>query len=318
MSNFLAPGRLWLLVLIPAAVAVYLILQRRRTEYALRFTNLALLDRVAPRRPQWRRHLAVALVLLAATSSVIAFARPKAVVKVPRERATIVMTIDVSLSMMATDIDPTRLGAAKKAAKNFINQLPAKFNVAVVAFAGTATIVVPPTTDHASALRAIDSLQLAESTGTGEGIFAALQAITQVPPDPNHPNDPAPARIVLESDGKRTVGRTIQEAAAAAKAKDVPVYTLTIGTQSGFIEMDGIRQRVPPDPGEMQQIAQITGGRAYNAESADELDNVYQDIGSSVGYDELDREITSRFAGIAMLLTFLAGAASIAAASRLP
>ncbi|GAA1594720.1 MULTISPECIES: VWA domain-containing protein [Kribbella] len=318
MSHFLSPGRLWLLLIVLAAVAAYLILQRRRTAYALRFTNLALLDRVAPRRPEWRRHLTVALVLLAATSSVVAFARPKAVVKVPRERATIVMTIDVSLSMMATDIDPSRLGAAKKSAKQFVGQLPAKFNIALVAFAGTATIVVPPTTDRAVVLRAIDGLQLAESTGTGEGIFAALQAITQVPPDPSHPNEPAPARIVLESDGKRTVGRTIQEAAAAAKAKNVPVYTLTIGTQSGFIEMDGIRERVPPDPGEMQEIARITGGKAYNAESADQLDNVYKDIGSSVGYDKQDKEVTSRFAGIAMLLTFVAGAAAIATATRFP
>lgn len=316
--NFLASGRLWLLLVIPAAVLVYLILQRRRQDYALRFTNIALLDRVAPRRPQWRRHLSVALVLLAALSSVIAFARPKAEVKVPRERATIVMTIDVSLSMMAGDIDPNRLEAAKKSAKNFIHQLPAKFNVALVSFAGTATIVVPPTTDRATVLRSIDGLELAESTGTGEGIFAALQAISQVPSDPNHPTGPAPARIVLESDGKRTVGRTIQEASAAAKAKKIPIYTITFGTDSGFIEMDGIRQRVPPDRGEMEEIAGLTGGHAYSAKSAGELDDVYKDIGSSVGYDKMDKEITSRVAGIAMILTFLAGAASIATASRFP
>ncbi|GAA1585191.1 VWA domain-containing protein [Kribbella hippodromi] len=316
--SFLDPGRLWLLVLVPAAVAAYLVMRRRRATYAARFTNIALIDRVVPRRPQWRRHLTVGLVLLAAASSVVAFARPSSVVKVPRERATIVMTIDVSLSMMANDIEPSRLEAAKKSAKSFISRLPKKFNVALVAFAGTATIVVPPTTDRAVVMRSIDGLQLAESTGTGEGIFAALQAITQVAPDPDHPTEPAPARIVLESDGKRTVGRTIQEAAAAAKAKNVPVYTITFGTDSGYIEMDGIRQRVPPDRGEMEEIAGITGGHAYTAQSAGQLDDVYKDIGSSVGYDKQDKEITSRFAGIAMLLTFLAGAASIATATRFP
>lgn len=186
------------------------------------------------------------LALFAAVSCIVAFAQPKDEVKVPRERATIVVAIDVSLSMMATDVDPNRLEAAKKSAKNFVNQLPTKFNVALVNFAGTASIIVPPTTDRATVQRSIDGLELAESTATGEGIFTSLQALTQVPPDPEHPNDPAPARIVLLSDGKRTVGRTAQEGAQAAKAKNTPVYTITFGTDSGFIEMDGIRQRVPP------------------------------------------------------------------------
>ncbi len=248
----------------------------------------------------------------------MAFAQPKDEVKVPRERATIVVAIDVSLSMMATDVDPNRLEAAKKSAKNFVNQLPSKFNVALVNFAGTASIIVPPTTDRATVQRSIDGLELAESTATGEGIFTSLQALTQVPPDPEHPNDPAPARIVLLSDGKRTVGRTAQEGAQAAKAKNTPVYTITFGTDSGFIEMDGIRQRVPPDRAELRSVAEITGGEAYTAESAGELEDVYKDIGSSVGYDKVDKEVTSRFAGIAMLLTLAAAGACIALASRFP
>ncbi|HEY3001526.1 MAG TPA: VWA domain-containing protein, partial [Kribbellaceae bacterium] len=224
--EFISPGRLWFLLLIPAFVVFYLIMQRRRQQYALRYTNIALLDRVAPRRPQWRRHLAVTLALLAACACVVAFAQPKDEVKVPRERATIVVAIDVSLSMMATDVEPNRLEAVKVAAKKFVNKLPPKFNISLVSFAGTANIVVPPTTDRATVLRSIDSLELAESTATGEAIFTSLQALTQVPPDPEHPREPAPARIVLMSDGKRTVGRTAQEAARAAKDKHTPIYTV--------------------------------------------------------------------------------------------
>jgi Ca-activated chloride channel family protein len=316
--HFLSPGRLWFLLLIPLIVAGYIFLQHRRSQYALRFTNIALLDRVAPRRPQWRRHLAVGLALLAAMTCIMAFAQPKDKVKVPRERATIVVAIDVSLSMMATDIQPNRLEAAKESAKEFVNALPPKFNVALVNFAGTASIIVPPTLDRSTVDRSIDGLELAESTATGEGIFTSLQALTQVPPDPAHPNDPAPARIVMLSDGKRTVGRTAQEGAQAAKAKNTPVYTICFGTDSGFIEMDGIRQRVPPDRNELRSIAEISGGKAYTAESAGELKDVYKDIGSSVGYDEVDKEITARYAGIAMLFTLAAAGACIALATRFP
>lgn len=316
--EFISPGRLWFLLLIPIVIVAYLFMQHRRSQYALRFTNIALLDRVAPRRPQWRRHVAVVMALFAATACIVAFAQPKDQVKVPRERATIVVAIDVSLSMMATDVDPNRLEAAKRSAKNFVNQLPTKFNVSLVSFAGTASIIVPPTTDRATVQRSIDGLELAESTATGEGIFTSLQALTQVPPDPDHPNDPAPARIVLLSDGKRTVGRTAQEGAQAAKEKSTPVYTITFGTDSGFIEMDGMRQRVPPDRAELRTVAEITGGEAYTAESAGELEDVYKDIGSSVGFDEVDKEVTSRFAGIAMLFTLATAGAAVALASRFP
>jgi Ca-activated chloride channel homolog len=316
--EFLSPGRLWFLLLIPVFVALYLFMQHRRSQYALRFTNIALLDRVAPRRPQWRRHVAVGMALLAACACIVAFAQPKDEVKVPRERATIVVTIDVSLSMMATDVEPNRLEAVKVAAKRFVNQLPTKFNIALVSFAGTASTVVPPTTDRATVLRSIDALELAESTATGEAIFTSLQALTQVPPDPEHPNEPAPARIVLMSDGKRTVGRTAQEGARAAKEKNTPIFTVAFGTDSGFIEMDGFRQRVPPDRADLRSVAEITGGQAYAAESAGEIQDVYENIGSSIGFDTVDKEVTARYAGFAMLLTLAAAGAAVALASRFP
>lgn len=316
--QFLSPERLWLLLLIPVIAACYVLLQRRRGQYAVRFTNIALLDRVAPRRPAWRRHLAVVLALLAIGSCVLAFAQPKDEVKVPRERATIVVTIDVSLSMMATDVDPNRLEAVKVAAKRFVSSMPAKFNISLVSFAGTASIVVPPTIDRATVARAIDGLELAESTATGEAIFTSLQALTQVPPDPEHPDEPAPARIVLMSDGKRTVGRTAQEGAQAAKAKSIPVYTVAFGTDSGFIEMDGIRQRVPPDRADLRSVAEITDGEAYTAESADEIKDVYENIGSSIGYDKIDKEVTARFVGFTLLFLVAAAGAAVTLASRFP
>jgi Ca-activated chloride channel family protein len=316
--EFFSPGRLWLLLLVPAMLAAYLVAQRRRAQYARRFSEVPLLDQAVWRGPRWRRHAAVGLALLAVGSCVVAFAQPKGKVKVPRERATIVVVVDVSLSMMAADVDPNRLEAAKQAAKSFVARLPAKFNVCLLSFSGTPAIVVPPTVDRAIVQRSIGGLDVAESTASGEAIFASLQALTQVPPDPDHPGDPAPARIVLLSDGKRTIGRPVQEAAAAAKRRRTPVYTITFGTDAGSFELDGIRQRVPPDRAEMRELADITGGQAYAAESAGELEGVYEDIGSSVGLETVDREVTARFAGIGMLFALAAAAATVASGVRFP
>jgi Ca-activated chloride channel family protein len=316
--EFFSPGRLSLLLLVPVMLAVYLAALRRRAQYAHRFSELGVPGGVTSRGRQWRRHATVALALLAVSSCVVAFAQPKGKVQVPRERATVVVVIDVSLSMMATDVDPNRLAAAKEAAKEFVAQLPAKFNVCLLSFSGTPSIVVPPTIDRAIVQQSIGGLELAESTASGEAIFASLQALTQVPPDPEHPADPAPARIVFLSDGKRTTGRLVQDAAEAAKEQKTPVYTITFGTDAGSFELDGVRQLVPPDRAEMRELSETTGGQAYTAESAGELKDVYKDIGSSVGFETVDREITDRFAGIAMLLALAAAAATAALGVRFP
>ena len=314
--TFLAPERLWLLLLVPALLVGYLLLQRRRRAYAVRFTNLALLDKIAPRRPEWRRHVAVALSLLSLAVIVVAFAKPAGPVEVPRERATIVVTIDVSLSMMAKDVEPTRLDAAKQAAKSFVEQLPTKFNVALVAFAGTASVVVSPTLDRAAVIRAIDDLELAESTATGEAIFTALTAIKQAPIDPANPDSPPPARIVLLSDGKRTSGRPAEEGARAAAKAGVPVSTIAFGTQHGFIVYEGQRAPVPVNRAQLRRVAEISGGEAYTAKSAGELEDVYADIGSSLGYTVEQREITSRFVGYALVLVMASSIAVVFYASR--
>jgi Ca-activated chloride channel homolog len=316
--SFLAPERLWLLLLVPALVAAYLVVQWRRKKYALRFTNLALLSRVAPRNPGWRRHLAAVLMIVTVGLLATAFARPQTEVEVPRERATIIVTVDVSISMRADDVDPTRLRAAQVAAKAFVDSLPEKFNVSLVSFAGTASILVPPTTDRAAVVRAIDGLELAESTATGEAIFTSLNALKQVPADPSRPNEPAPARIVLLSDGYRNIGRSVQDGVAAAQRARVPIYTIAFGTPFGTVEIEGQRTPVPVDEETMRQIAEATGAKSYTAASSEELEQVYADIGSSVGYTTEEQEITSQWVGYALLSALVTAAASLVLLGRLP
>jgi len=316
--TFLEPTRLWLLLLVPALAVAYVLLQWRRRKYALRFTNVALLDKVAPRRPGWRRHLAAVLTMLTVGLLVAAFAQPQDEVRVPRERATIVVTMDVSLSMMAEDVHPTRDQAAREAAKQFVEDLPRTFNVALVSFAGTAKVLVPPTTDRAAVLQAIDRMELDESTATGEAIFASLDALEQVPDDPENPGRPPPARIVLMSDGFRNVGRSVQSGIEAARRANVPVYTIGFGTPYGSVEIDGDRMPVPVDLETMERIAAATGGKTYAAESSEELSQVYADIGSSIGYTTEEREVTARFVGFALLSALAAAVVSLFFLGRLP
>jgi Ca-activated chloride channel homolog len=276
------------------------------------------LDLVIPRDRTWLRHLAVGLSILSLLTLTVAFAKPKDQVSVPRERATIVVTIDISLSMEAQDVEPNRLEAAKGAAVQFVNSLPPKFNVALVTFAGTATTVVPPTTDRGAVTAAITALVPQASTAIGEGIYTSLAALAQVPPDPDNPKAVVPARIVLLSDGKTQVGRPSEEAAEAAKAQSVPIYTIAYGTADGYIEIGGRREPVPVDRAELARVSRISGGEAYTATSAGELKKVYEDIGSSVGKEKVDREVTSRYAGFGLAFAILAALGMISLGARWP
>ena len=305
MLSFLAPSRLWLLLLIPALVGLYLwLVQRKRSRN--QHLGQTMFDLVIPRDRTWLRHLAVGLSILSLLTLTVAFAKPKDQVSVPRERATVVVTIDISLSMEAEDVEPNRLVAAKGAAVQFVNSLPPKFNVALVTFAGSPTVVVPPTLDKGSVTAAIEALEPAPSTAIGDGIYASLAALAQVPPDPDNPRAVVPARIVLLSDGKTQVGRPLDEAAQAARAQNVPIYTIAYGTADGYIEIGGRREPVPVDRDELERIARISGGEAYTATSAGELKDVYADIGSSVGKEKVDREVTSRYAGFGLAFAILA------------
>lgn len=317
LPSFLEPARLWLLLLIPVLVLLYLGLVRRKRNRQ-QHVGQTMLDLVIPKESTWKRHLAVGLSILSLLTLTLAFAKPKDTVMVPRERATVVVTIDVSLSMQAKDVDPDRLSAAKAAGVEFVNSLPEKFNVSVVAFAGTATTLVPPTLDRGAATAAIENLQLQPATAIGEGIFTSLAALAQVPTDPNHPDEQVPARIVLLSDGKTQTGRPADEAAKAARDQDVPVYTIAYGTENGYIEVNGRREPVPVDHAELARVSKISGGEAYSAESAGELKEVYKDIGSSVGKEKVDKEVTSRYAGFGLAFAILAAVGMISLGARWP
>lgn len=316
MIHFLAAHWLLLLIGVLALVGGYLFVALRRKAYAVRFTNLALLRSVAPRGPGWRRHVAAVAFLLSLIALVTAMARPSTFMKVPRERATVMIALDVSLSMMATDVRPSRVAAAKSAAKQFVTELPSTFNVGLVSFAGTASVIVSPTKDHQQLTSAIDGLQLAESTATGEAVFAALTALAAVPPD--GAKEPAPGRIVLLSDGFRTAGRSNGAAAEAARVAKVPVSTIAFGTDEGSVELQGQLVPVPVDREALRQLAEETSGRFYAAASGKELRAVYRDLGSSIGYRRVPREISTWFLGLGLALALAAGAMSLVWTSRLP
>ena len=317
MLEFMRPERLWWLVMIPLLLGLYVVLlwRRRRKARPHAITNL---ERVLPRQQAWKRHVAVGAAVLALGALNVAFAQPKGEVEVPRERATVVLTLDVSRSMIAQDVAPDRITAAKAAARDFLNLLPPGFNVSLVSFAGTAAVVVPPTTDRGVVAAAIDNLQVAPSTAIGEGIYSSLDAMAQAPADPDHPDDPAPGAVVLLSDGYTNVGRPSDQAAREAAAQHIPIYTIAYGTANGYVENNGRREPVPVNPAELAQVSRLSGGKAFTAGSAGQLKDVYSSIAKSVGYVKVDQEVTEQYAGYALLLAVLAAVAVISLGARWP
>ena len=317
LLSFLAPTRLWLLFLIPLLVLIYLLMVRRKRNRSMTSGK----DDVRPGHSAGS-HLVTPprgrpVDLELADSDARLRQAERSSLGAP-ERATIVVTIDVSLSMEAKDVDPNRLDAAKAAAEQFVTSLPPKFNVSLVTFAGTATTLVPPTLDRGAVTAAIRSLRPQASTAIGEGIYTSLAALAQVPPDPDNPKAVAPARIVLLSDGKTQVGRPSDQAAMAARAQSVPIYTIAYGTTDGYIDIGGRREPVPVDRAELARVSKISGGEAYTASSAGELKEVYKDIGSSVGKEKVDREVTSRYAGFGLGFAILAALGMISLGARWP
>ncbi|XVQ07542.1 VWA domain-containing protein [Spirillospora sp. CA-255316] len=314
--TFLSPERLWLLALLPILATAYIVLQMRRGRYAVRFTNLALLSQVAPKRPGWRRHVAAGLFLAMMLVMMIGFARPATGVKVPRDRATIMVAVDVSLSMMAKDVAPNRFEAAKDAAKKFIRDLPGRFNVGVVSFAGNANLVAAPSADRQAAIASIDQLVLAKRTAIGEAVFTSLQAVRSF--DAQASQDPPPAHIVLLSDGDNTTGRSVSEAVDASRGAHVPVSTIAFGTPYGTVDIEGETTSVSVNKETLRSLAEGAGGKAYEAADGGQLSEVYSSIGSSLGFKIEHRDIAARFTGLALLLALAAGGASLAWFARLP
>ncbi|MGP3928785.1 VWA domain-containing protein [Nonomuraea sp. KM88] len=306
----------WLLLLIPVALlaVAYVLVSLRRSAYAVRFTNLDLLDKVAPRSPGWRRHLPAAALLLMFALVVVGFARPTAEVRVPRERATIMVAFDVSASMSATDVSPDRFSAARQAARQFVEGLPERFNLGLVSFSSSASVAVPPTTDRQAVLNALGRLSTASGTAIGEAVYSSLEAIASLDSEEEAP----PAHIVLLSDGSNTTGRTLNDAAAEASSKGVPVTTIAYGTAGGTISLSGQEVPVPVDGPALRGLAEAAGGGFYEAASGSELQAVYEDIGTSVGYRTEQQEVWQWFVAAGLICGLIAAVTSMMWFSRLP
>jgi Ca-activated chloride channel family protein len=335
--TFASPELLLVLLLVPLALALYLLVQRRRAKYVVRFTNVDLLSNLVPRAPRWRRHVPTALYLGAIAALAIALARPSAVLNVPREEATVMLAMDVSRSMIATDVSPTRLDAAKQAAETFVKQLPAGFRVGLVAFSTDARLVVAPTTDRAQVQQALDNLQADGGTALGDAIVVSLQATadarttsatTGTPaPSPSPTASPTPSAdpaqpplvaTVLLSDGANSTGSTEPlDAASQAAAANMPVYTIALGTQDGTVDVQDPQTGpmrtldVPPDTETLAAIAETTSGRFFEAPSSQDLAQIYESLGSKVGFTQQEQEVTQWFAAAALILVL--GGAGLAA-----
>ncbi|MDQ1660358.1 MAG: Ca-activated chloride channel [Blastococcus sp.] len=316
--TFQSPSWLLALLVVAGFVALYVVLQLRRKAYAARFTNVALLGSLVPKRPGWKRHLAFGVVALGLAALVLSLAVPSTVVKVPRERATVMMALDVSLSMKATDIEPSRFQAMRNAGKKFVDVLPNRINLGLVSFAGSANTLVTPTTERPPVRAAIDHLQLAESTAIGEAVFTSLSAIESFQASLQGTGEKAPpARIVLLSDGYNTVGRNNSQAIAAAKAAGIPVSTIAFGTDYGTLTLDGETVPVPVDRSALRTIAQQTGGSYHEAATAQELEQVYRDLGSQIGYVSQPKDISPWFVRGGVLFALLGGVLSLLWTNRL-
>ncbi len=316
--TFQSPWWLLALLAVVALAAFYVVLQRRRQKYAARFTNVAMLGSLVPRRPGWRRHLAFGLVTLALGAFVLSLAQPSAVVRVPRERATVIMAVDVSLSMQAGDIEPSRFQAMQTAASEFVDLLPGRINLGLVSFSGTATTLVSPTTDRPAVTTAIGNLELSEATAIGDAVFTSLAAIANYQSSLQDTGEVAPpARVVLLSDGYSTVGRDTTQAVDAAVAAGVPVSTIAFGTDFGTVDIEGQSQPVPVDRATLESIADSTGGSYSEAASASELEQVYADIGSQIGYTTQPQDISPWFVRGGVLFAFLGVVLSLLWTNRL-
>ena len=313
--SFAAPLWLLALVLVPVALVAYLVARRRATKYAVRFPAVSTVRAAVAARPSWTRHLPAALALAAVAALAIALARPQATYRVATNEASLMLVTDHSGSMAATDVQPTRLAAAVAAANTFISELPSTVRVGAIGFGSSPDAVQGPAANHAAARAVIDGQSATGGTDTGDALELALQLLQGA--NPKH----APAAIVLLSDGAANAGPDPVVVARSAGRDRVPIYTVALGTAGGVLANPnpfGPPVSVPPDPQLMAQIAQVSGARAFNAQSADQLSSIYRRLGSELGSVSRKREITFVFAIAGMVLLAAAGVASVRTAGRLP
>ena len=327
------PLMLLVLLLVPLAVLGYWAIERRRARYAVHFTNIEVLAAVAAGKSRWRSWIPAALALLALTCAIAALARPAIERTVADEQASIALTVDVSGSMSAEDIKPTRLMAAQEAIRRFLEDLPSKYRVGLVTFSSEPFVASPLTHDRALVL---ESLRFGETFGRGTAIGDALARSVELlqplatdadgtssgapapPPPPPDPEAP-PSAILLLSDGAQTRGTLAPlDGAARAKSYGIPVYTIALGTPEGVLNFGGVSRPVPPDPITLRAIAQATGGEFYATQSEAKLNAVYEDLASRLGEKQEWRELSFLLVGLAGLLALAAGACSLMWIQRLP
>jgi Ca-activated chloride channel family protein len=324
LSGFKSPWFLLFLLVVLGLVGLYVIVQVARQKRMLRFANMELLESVAPKRPSRWRHLSAILLVLSLVLFTIAMAGPTNDVRIPRNRAVVMLVIDVSQSMRATDVAPSRLAAAQEAAKQFADQLTPGINLGLIAYAGTATVLVSPTTNRDSTKAAIDKLQLADRTATGEGIFTALQAIATVGAVIGGGDEPPPARIVLMSDGKETVPsnpdnpKGAYTAARTADDQGVPISTVSFGTKYGYVEINDQRQPVPVDDEMLKKIAELSGGDSFTASSLEQLKQVFTNLQEQIGYETIKGDASVGWLRLGSLVLALAALAALLINRRLP
>ncbi|OMC34350.1 hypothetical protein A5740_00900 [Mycobacterium sp. GA-1841] len=316
----------WFLFLFVVAglIAYYVLVQRARKQRILRFANMELLESVAPKQPTRWRHLPAILLAISLVLLTVAMAGPTHDVRIPRNRAVVMLVIDVSQSMRATDVSPSRLVAAQEAAKQFADQLTPGINLGLIAYAGTATVLVQPTTNREATKNGLDKLQLADRTATGEGIFTALQAIATVGAVIGGGDEKPPARIVLMSDGKETVPsnpdnpKGAYTAARTAKDQGVPISTVSFGTPYGYVEINDQRQPVPVDDEMLGKIAKLSGGDAFTASSLEQLKQVFTSLQQQIGYETIKGDASLGWLRLGALVLAVAGVAALVINRRLP
>jgi Ca-activated chloride channel homolog len=327
--SFGSPLFLVALLIVPVAVAAYVALERRTSRYGVLFSNLDVLASVVEERRSWARHVPAALLLAGVAALFVALARPTITVAAPQERATIVLLIDVSGSMRASDVAPSRLEAAKSAMRDFLDRLPKEIRVSVVAFSDTPEVVVPPTSDRSLARAGIDFLSPGFGTALGDGVARAVELAAGVGEDgssgqaPVGANGKSLAAVLLLSDGKQTRGElTPEDASARAKRARVPIYAIALGTDTGTIEVfrfgESQTVSVPPDRPTLQEMAAATGGEYFDAPDAERLTSVYRRLGSRVGRADEEREVSVAFVAAGALLAAAALAVATVRAPRLP
>ncbi|TMH08747.1 MAG: VWA domain-containing protein [Betaproteobacteria bacterium] len=335
--NFLWPTALWLMLLVPVLVLAYLWLLRRRKKNALSYASLALVKQAVGQTSRWKRHLPPALMLMAIGVLLFAAGRPTAVIKLPSAQETIILAMDVSGSMRAADVQPSRLVASQEAAKAFVAELPRHVRIGVVSFAGTAAVVQAPTQSREDVVAAIDRFQLQRGTAIGSGIVLSLATLfpdagidlsqitgQRLMPAPLGEKQDAPkfkpvepgsyntGAIILLTDGQRTTGPDPLDAAKMAAERGVRVYTVGIGTTQGeIIGFEGWSMRVRLDEETLKNIALLTRAEYFFAGTAADLRKVYEGLSSKLVVEKKETEITALFAAIGALLAVIAASLSV-------